>query len=152
MSKVNVQRLNPQESAHLIAPTALLLDLVYLPLFSVDLAPHFLLGFAVPGRSVFSVIVNDVIQGVLELIETRKCRHGGIEMDITERWRGRIGGGYKFRREKGYCVRCGSPRGGDIDCPLAQSDETIASLDPLEKSCTAKDGIESTPALFSNRL
>jgi hypothetical protein len=70
------------------------LDIVYLSLFSVDLAPHFILGLAVPGGSVILIFFDDIIQGALEFLETRK--HGGLEMDITEgRRRGMIGDGYK---------------------------------------------------------
>ena len=76
---------------HPIAPTTLLLDLVFSPLFSADLAPHFVLGLAVPGRGILPIIVNGVIQGVLELIKTRKGCHGGIELDITGGWEGEIG-------------------------------------------------------------
>lgn len=46
---------------------------MFLPLFSTDLAPHLALGLAVASRSVVSVVVDDVIQRVLELVETRKC-------------------------------------------------------------------------------
>lgn len=60
---------------------------MYLIFFSVDLTPYFVLGLTVPSGSVLSVVVNDVIQGILERTETRKYRHGGIEMDIVEGWR-----------------------------------------------------------------
>jgi len=48
----------------------------------VDLALHLGLGLAV---SVLFVIMNGIIQGILELIETRKYGHGRIVMDIAER-------------------------------------------------------------------
>lgn len=70
---------------------------MYLSLFSVDLAPHFALGLAVPGGCALLVIVDNVIQGVLELIETRKHGHCGIGMDITEGWGWGVGDGYKYR-------------------------------------------------------
>ena len=53
----------------------------------MDLVRH-LVGLAVSGGRVLLVIVDDIIQGVLELIETRKHGHGGIERDVAERSRG----------------------------------------------------------------
>ena len=85
--KINVQRLNSQGGTHPITPAGLPLDILYLPLFSVNLAPYFILGLAVPGWSAPLVVIDDVIQGVLEFIEARKHGHGGIEIDITEGWR-----------------------------------------------------------------
>ena len=41
---------------------------MHLPLFSVDLAPHFLLGLVMPGGSDLLVLTDGVVQGVLELI------------------------------------------------------------------------------------
>lgn len=41
------------------------------------------LGLGLGG--VLLVIVDGIIQGVFELIETRKHGHGGIKMDIAER-------------------------------------------------------------------
>jgi hypothetical protein len=120
----NVERLNSQEGTHLIAPPALLLDLVLLSLFSMDLAPHFALSFTVSGGSSLLIVVDDVIQGVLELIETRKDRHGGIKMGIAEGWRMEVGVSIVERRAiASMGSQIGSPR-GDIDCPMAQSDET----------------------------
>lgn len=75
--KIDVRRLRFQEGTHPIAPTALLLDLMFPPLFSMDLAPHFVLGLAVPGRGPLLVVVDGVIQSIPELTETRKCRHDG---------------------------------------------------------------------------
>lgn len=66
------QRLSPQGRTHPIAPTALTLDLMHPPLFAVDLTSHFALGLSVPSRSVLSVIIDDVIQSILELVETGK--------------------------------------------------------------------------------
>jgi len=100
--KINVQRLNSQGGAHPIAPAALLLDLMYLPLFSVNLASHFVLGLALSSGCALLVVVFDgVIQGVLELIETRKYGHCGIGVDNHREVEKRtIGGGnlFKFRR------------------------------------------------------
>ena len=69
--------------AHLVAPTALLLDLVFFPFFPMDLGPHLRLSLAVSCRGLL-VIVDSIIQGVLEFIETRKYGHGRIEMDIAK--------------------------------------------------------------------
>ena len=85
--KSNVQRLNSQGGAHPIAPAALLLDILYLPLFSVNLVPDLVLGLAVSSGSLLSVVVGDVIQGVPKLIETREYRHCGIGMDMIGGWR-----------------------------------------------------------------
>jgi len=38
----------------------------------VNLAPHFVLGLALPGGDVLLVVFDRVIQGVLELVEARK--------------------------------------------------------------------------------
>ena len=70
--EINVHLLNSQEGTHPIAPTALLLDLLFFSLFSMDLAPHFVLSLTVSGRSDLSVVMDNIIQGILELIETRK--------------------------------------------------------------------------------
>ena len=69
------QRLDFQGRPHLIAPARFLLDLMHLPLFSTDLASHFLLGLAMARGSDFLILVDDVIQGVLKLVETREHRH-----------------------------------------------------------------------------
>lgn len=74
---------------------------MYLPLFSVNLAPHLVLSLAVPGGCALLVFVDNVIQGVLELIEARKHGHGGIGVDNRGEMEKRaIGDGYlfKFRR------------------------------------------------------
>ena len=71
--------------ARLVAPTALLLDLVFFPFFPMDLSPHLGLRLAVSCGSVLLVIVDGIIQCVFEFIETRKYGHGRIEMVIAKR-------------------------------------------------------------------
>jgi len=90
----------------------------------VDLAPHLILGLAVASGCVAFVTTNDIIQSVLECVETRKCRHGGIEMNsvcIAEGMGVDISklsfGAGAIASACQEVVRCGSPRGEDIKSP-----------------------------------
>jgi len=74
---------------------------MHLPLFSVDLASDFLLGLAVTCGSDFLVLVDGVVQGVLELVETREHRHGGCCRGVD---------GSEWGRSAGYCIDHGVHR------------------------------------------
>jgi hypothetical protein len=74
-----------KQKSHLVATTGLLLDLVFFPFFPVDLSPHLGLALTVSSGSALLIIVDGIVQGVLELIETRKDGHDRIEMDIAKR-------------------------------------------------------------------
>lgn len=74
----------PQGKAHPIAPAGLLLDLMYLLLFSMNLTPHFFLCLGMSGGGDFLIIVDGVIQSILEFTETRKHRHGGSKQILRK--------------------------------------------------------------------
>lgn len=72
-----------------------------------------------------------------------------------------IGGEYKYRWVEGIAslqmVRSGSPRGDDVGSPMAQNDGIDKAdwrrvMGFLGELRTAKDGIEPTLVVFSNRL